>query len=424
MRFVVAIVSFVIAFALIGLGLAQRTVFAGPDRVTSQATAQTDAPITIIDGDALNVRDGRQKIEVGSLLDEQVFAAYGRTGDLVAWAGDTSYNYVTYDEEKAELTTEFVRGSTDEAIDPAGSDLWLGEYAKDGPLDFTVNVPDDISVIILADGVQPAPSAVAVTWSVDNRAPWSGPLLVGGVLFLLLGLGLYLWALAHLRKTRGPRRKPPAQPKLSGKPRYNYRKATKAVRGVKPKAIENPRGRRSARRMTAVLPVVLVAAVVLSGCAADDWPDFITGRTAVSAPTPSATAAADGDGIVQAPAVTVPQLEQIVDRIATVAGKADADRDPELAATRFAGAALQLRKANYAIRRVDNSIAAPMEIPAGPVDGALPQQSDTWPRTVFTVIQEAGRTRSPFPARRVRPPTGRHLPKMRPRRRRPSSPPR
>lgn len=395
MRFVVAIVSFVIAFALIGLGIAQRTVFAEADRVTSQTTAELAAPITIIDGDALNVRDGRQKIEVGDVFDDNVFAAYGRTADLIAWAGDTSYNYVTYDEEAAELATEFVRGSTDEAIAPEGSDLWLGEYKKDGPLDFTVNVPADISVIVLSDGVGPAPATTSVTWNVDNRAPWSGPLLVGGVLFLLLGLGLYLWALAHLRKTRGPRRKPPAQPKLPSKPRYNYRKATKAVRGAKPKAIENPRGRRSARKMTAVLPVMLVTAIVLSGCTAEDWPDFITGRSTVTAPLPSATPAADGEEIRQEPAVSVPQLEQIMNRIATVSAQADADRDPELAKTRFTGAALQLREANYAIRLVDNSIAAPAAIPAGPVELTLPQQSDTWPRTVFTVIQEVPETPKP-----------------------------
>ncbi|MEX1079022.1 MAG: hypothetical protein WED09_07945 [Homoserinimonas sp.] len=388
MRFVAAIVSFVIAFGLIGLGIAQRTVFAQPDRVTSEVTAEEDAPITIVDGSALNARDGRQKLEIGSAIDDKVFAAYGRTGDLIAWAGDTSYNYVTYDSENRELTTEYVDGTTDEAIAPEGSDLWIGEYAEEGALDFTVNLPQDVSIIVLSDGIEAAPSSLAVTWAVDNRAPWSGPLLIGGVLFLLLGLGLYLWALAHLRKTRGPRRKPPkppSGPKLPSKPRYNYRKATKAVR-AKPKPIENPRGRRSSGRMTAVLPVVLVSAVVLSGCSAQDWPDFITGQSVENVPTPTATAGAAE--IAQTPAVTVPQLEEIVERVSEVAAQADADRDPELAKTRFTGSALQLREANYAIRKVDNSIAEPPAIPAGPVQVMLPQQSDVWPRTVFTVIQK------------------------------------
>lgn len=389
MRFVVAIVSFVVALGLIGLGIAQRTVFAEPDRVTSEVTAERDAPITIIDGNALNVRDGRQKIEIDGAGTSSVFAAYGRTADLIAWAGDTSYNHVVYDEEAAELTARFERGTTDEAVAPAGSDLWLGEYTDETALDFTVNLPEDISLIVLSDGLEPAPATVAVTWAVDNRAPWSGPLLVGGVLILLLGLLLYLWALAHLRKTRGPRRKPPPQQKLPRKPRYNYRKATKAIRRAKPKAIERPRGRRSAGKMTAVLPVVLATGLVLSGCSAGDWPDFITGRTAEVAPTPTASALSSDAEILQAPAVTVPQLEDIVGRIAEVAATADADRDAELVKTRFTGAALQLREANYAIRLVDNEIAAPPAIPGRPVALTLPQQSDTWPRTVLTVIQEA-----------------------------------
>lgn len=391
MRFVAAIVCFVIAFGLIGLGIAQRTVFAEGDRVTSDVTMEQDAPITIVDGSALNARDGRQKLEVGNVLDDHVFAAYGRTGDLIAWAGDTSYNHVTYDVETKSLTTEFVRGTTDEAIDPAGSDLWIGEYSHEGKLEFTVNVPEDVSVIVLSDGFEPAPSSLAVTWAVDNRAPWSGPLLVGGVLFLLLGLGLYLWALAHLRKTRGPRRKPPkpiSGPKLPSRPSYNYRKAAKAVRS-KPQTTPNPRGRRSVGRMTAILPVVLVSAVVLSGCSADNWPDFITGQVTGTAPTPAPTATAPAIAdVTQTPAVTVPQLEDIVKRVSVVAAEADETRDAELAKTRFTGAALQLREANYAMRAVDNSLPALPAIPAGPVQVTLPQQSDIWPRTAFAVIQK------------------------------------
>ena len=72
----------------------------------------------------------------------------------------------------------------------------------------------------------------------------------------------------------------------------------------------------------------------------------------------------------------------------TVVEKADADRDTALIATRFDGAALELRLANYAIRGADPSIGALPAIPDGPVKLTLPQQTDTWPRTVFAVIQD------------------------------------
>ena len=87
--------------------------------------------------------------------------------------------------------------------------------------------------------------------------------------------------------------------------------------------------------------------------------------------------------------VTATQLESIVTTISTVAQKADAAHDAALIATRFAGPALALRKANYAIRTVDGSFAAPQAIPSGPVQVTLPQQNDTWPRTVFTVVKDA-----------------------------------
>ncbi|MCU1546141.1 MAG: hypothetical protein JWP30_1241 [Homoserinimonas sp.] len=385
MRFVAAIISFVIAFVMIAFGLAERTLFAQPDHVTSAVAVESTAPITIIDGDTLNARDGRQKIELAG--DGAVFAAYGRTSDVIAWAGDTSYNMIGLDEETGRLTSSAERGKSNEAPPAAGSDLWLGEYQREGELTFTINVPQDISIIVMSDGVQPAPSSVQITWPVDNRTPWSGPLIVGGVLMLLLGLGLYLWALNHLRKTRGPRRKPPKQPKqpkLPGQPRYNYRKAVKAVRANKPKAIESAKGRRSSRRMTAVIPVMLVTGLVLSGCSVQSSPF----NPQQAAPTPTATVAQVEGDIAKEAAVTVPQAEDIIGKVSAVATQADAELNPDLATSRFAGAALELRTANYAIRKVDPAFAAPKAIPAGPVKLVLPQQSDTWPRTVLAVIQD------------------------------------
>ncbi|HOT34242.1 MAG TPA: hypothetical protein PLW15_07340, partial [Rhodoglobus sp.] len=94
------------------------------------------------------------------------------------------------------------------------------------------------------------------------------------------------------------------------------------------------------------------------------------------------------DSQLSPPAATVRQIEKIVARISSVAKKADADRNGELLATRFDGAALELRLANYTIRGADPSIGALPAIPEGPVKLTLPQQTDTWPRTVFAVIQD------------------------------------
>jgi hypothetical protein len=68
---------------------------------------------------------------------------------------------------------------------------------------------------------------------------------------------------------------------------------------------------------------------------------------------------------------------------------ADTKGDAKLAATRLDGPALQLRTANYTARAADSTIPALPTIPNWDVEIALPQQSDSWPRAVFTVIADA-----------------------------------
>ncbi|MHB1172911.1 MAG: hypothetical protein ACYCZY_10560 [Lacisediminihabitans sp.] len=376
MRFILAIVSFIVAFLLIGYGIAQRTIFAAPDNVAASTTLTSDAPVTIIDSKTLKALDGRQRIEITGA--KTIFAAYGRTDDVLAWVGDASYNKIGFDAQKVALTSKLVAGKANKVPDPHGSDLWLAEFSRASALQFTVNVPSGISVIILSDGTAPAPSQLTIRWPLDNRTPWSGPLIVGGAVLLLVGLGLYLWALAHLRKTRGPRRKTPKMPKVPRQRGYKPRKS---------KAVEVRTGRRrsTTRRMTAILPMLIIGTLALSGCSQALWPEFLGG--AANTPTPSATATTSPTSELQAPAVTVPQLKSIVARISAVAAKADADRDAALLSTRFAGPARELRTVNYAIRKVDNTYKALPAIPAGAVEVTLPQQSNTWPRTVFTVVQ-------------------------------------
>jgi hypothetical protein len=170
-----------------------------------------------------------------------------------------------------------------------------------------------------------------------------------------------------MRSGRGPRRKMPKVPK-------------KAVYKQPRKAIEKPASGR--RRGMIAVPIVLVGALALSGCSAEFWPS----AAQTPQPSPSATDAVDSQ--LDPPAVTVRQVERIVAKISATALKADTDRDAALIATRFDGAALELRLANYTIRGNDPSVAALPAIPEGPVKLTLPQQTDTWPRTVFAVIQD------------------------------------
>ena len=374
MRFVAAIISFVIAFGLIAYGIAQRTVLAEADSITASETFTTNAPVTVVSSSVLKSLPGRQEIQISGA--KKIFAAYGRTEDVMAWVGDTSYNMVGFNRDRSSLTTKLSTGKFSKVPNPQGSDLWLDEFSEIDRLNFTVNVPDDISVIIVSDGAGAAPSDLSIRWPLDNRTPWSGPLIVGGIVLLIVGLALYLWGLAHLRRSRGPRRKSPKMPKVPRQRSYRPRK---------PKAMAQSGGRRSnRRRMVAIGPVLLIGGLMLSGCSPNSWPDFMTGA---ASGTPTPTASATGVASDQTPpAVTVAQLKVIISKISAVAAKADADKDVELAKTRFSGPALDLRAANYAIRKVDGTQAALAAIPAAAATVILPQQTVKWPRTVFTVV--------------------------------------
>jgi hypothetical protein len=372
-RFVLAIIAFVLAAVLIGLGIAQRTIFAGPSEISASITVDSPAPVTVISGTTLNATRATQSVTASG--SSRVFAAYAPTEDVIAWIGAASYNTITYNEKTQKLKAKLVEGTESTVPDPSGADIWLAQYDNPNSLQIPLNVPSDVSLLLVSDGTAPAPAQLDVVWPLDNRAPFAGPLILGGAVILLLGLFSLVWALLHLRRTRGPRRKPPKMPKLPRQRRYKPTRQSAITSSGK--------GRRAIGRGMIAVAVVLVSALVLSGCSAADWPSF-----GQAAPTPSATAKVDPAAKLQKPAVTEPQLKRIIADIAAVTKQADAKRDKTLAATRLDGPALQLRLANYATRAKDKKFPALPAIPAGPVSVTLPQQNDGWPRTVFAVIYD------------------------------------
>ncbi len=368
MRFVLAIVSFVIGLLLVALAVGQRTVFEPPSSLVAASSSKSSAPVTVIPGSTLNANPGYQRINVSG--SGTVFAAYGKTSDVDAWIGDAKHTTMRFDAEQAKLVGR-TTGSEDSVPDPAGSDLWYQEY--DGAGQFTVRLPEDVSVIIVGDGENAAPSDVSVTWPRDTATPSVGPLLVAGGVFLVGGIVLLVWAFVHQRRGRGPRRRSGG----SRPPRVRASRRAAAAGAQVP-----VRGRRGRRALVAV-PVVLVGALGLAGCSSDYWPQ------GGSAATPTPTATATGTAVQNEPtAATKQQITRIVQRVAEVAKKADDARDAEIAAERFTGAALDLREANYTIRGKDADVDAPPAISAGQVCVALPQQTDSWPRTVFAVVAE------------------------------------
>lgn len=435
MRFVLAIVAFIVAAAMIGLGIAQRTVLAPAGSVSASTTLHGDVPFAVIDGKLLNAHPNQQTLRVSG--SSKIFVAYGRTADVKAWLGDEPYANLAYDASTNRLSSHIVKhmskpdagtsgtgtsgtgdtptsspaptaeptptatpgaktrssgstGSGTAGPNPAGSDLWLEEYTGTDASLTRMNIPNDVSVIIASDGTKPAPDSIHIAWPVSTATPWAGPLIAGGMLLLLIGIVLLILGLRGLRRSRGPRRSGPKMPKLPKSPRY---KPSKAM-------VPSNRGRRvtrGRRRMVAVSTVML-GALALGGCSADYWPQFPAASTPTPTPTVLNTDAATLGKDVVPPAVTVPQLQKIVAKIATLAAHADADLKADELGERFAGPALKLRTANYAIRTVNAGlIDPPAAIPAGPLEVSLPQATRTWPRVVETVVQNAAdKTKAPL----------------------------
>ncbi len=389
-RFVWAVVAFVIAAAMIGAGIAQRTVFQGPSEATESIQTDGSTAYTLIDGAVLGSLPGAQSLRVAG--EGEVFVSYGRTSDMKAWLADVPYTAVTPGQENGVQTalvpasvTAPASDATTTARTPVGSDLWLDEYQQTGSLSTTLQLPADMSVLVASDGTAPAPTDVSVTWPIDNSTPWAGPLIAGGAVALLAGIVLYLLGIRHVRRSRRPRRKglplPVTEP-------ISIADADAADKGV----ISSSPSRRSrgalgpGRRALIAVPALGLSAALFAGCSADAWPQL----AASESPSPTPTVIVPEGQFP--PAVTENQAAKIVSRIATTVSQADAALDAAAAETRLTGPALAERKTNYTLRAALPDRPALPAIPAEPVQITLPQTTGTWPRTVMTVVESADAT--------------------------------
>lgn len=381
-RIVIAILLFILAFLGIGIGVAQRTVLLGPPNVTLSATTDGTAPITVIDGSTLTSHPGTQTLSASG--SGPVFLAYGRSIDVMGWVGQASYNEIGYDPASKQLTVTQHSGTETTVPSPDGSDLWIQQYSATDTLTRSISAPSDYAAILLSDGTQPAPSMVSLQWPLDTTTPWSGPLIFGGSIALLLGLLAFVWALVHARRGHGPRRKSgkaPKTPKFPKPPQPPKLKRSQAKAAL-------PEPQRGRRKLSASF-VVTGVAIALTGCTA----------FGPSAPTPGSTDTDGGDqsGIhVQVPAVTPAQFDRILQSALQTVSDADKAKDPDLAATRLTGPALEYRTAAYKIKKASSSLPG---VPALPTEAdvkvMLPQQSDVWPRTVFAVVGGSDPTSAP-----------------------------
>lgn len=417
MRFVWAVVAFIVAAGLVGVGVAQRTVFLGPDSETFTVESEEDLPFTVIDSDVFEALPDALPGEKGTLQIESegdIFATYARTDDMLAWLSDQRFTHATADGGDIETATVEPTAEIEgepEGRSPVGSDLWLEEFTDTGSMQEQFSFPDDsdFSVLIASDGTKPAPEKITVTWPIDNSTP-SAPWFIGaGIGVLILGIGLYIWAMIHSRRSRGPRRKGKPVP-LTGPvaiARDRHASSPEPIeQGEQDEAEDAPVGedadaprgddetpredgttkrvarRRTARRLRIIVPAVGLTAALVAGCAPDE-----SGTSA--SPEPSASETAEESEVQQAPAVTETQAARIIAKVSKVVADADKKHDADRAAERLSGVALEMRKVNYDLSKKVKDYASLPAIPEEPIRVLLPQAFDGWPRSVLAVVEDS-----------------------------------
>lgn len=440
MRFVWAVVAFVLAAALIGAGIAQRTIFMGPDSVQEKVQIEEPAPFILLDGEVLRAHPGAQTLMISGEGD--IFSAYGRTADMEAWLADSDYNQVTVDDEGSFQVEHIVAPEADDdAVDsgdaeteepttegdsaasgrnPAGSDLWLNSFTDTDSLSLdNLRLPEGVSVLVAYDGTENAPDDIVASWPLDTSTPAAGPLMAGGGVLLLVGLILYVLGIRHQRRGRGPRRKGPGPLPVtepidlaslpageraaieSGEPRAKPSdtddvhdaeivdepaapadgKTDEKTEGTSTMKAADPAHRR--RRFLAV-PILGLTAVLAAGCSSDSWPQ-LGAPEATPSPTPTVIAPENQ----KPPAVTEAQAERILGEISGTLAEADTNLDLDLAKTRLEGPALTARTTDYALRAAIADSPVPAAIPTDDVEVVLPEATDRWPRTTLLLSKSA-----------------------------------
>ncbi|HWS52168.1 MAG TPA: glycosyl transferase [Microbacterium sp.] len=436
MRFVWAVVAFVLATVLIGAGIAQRTIFVGPDSQQLQVKIDDPAPFVLMDRDVLRSHSGRPTLLIRG--QGEIFAAYGRTADMEAWLAESDYNHISLDADgDPEVTPVEASAPAEEPAegeeppaaetpaegeapgagrDPAGSDLWLDSFSEqDALISDEMQLPEGVSLLIAQDGTADAPDSIVISWPLDNSTPLAGPLMVAGAAALLAGLVMYVLGIRHQRRGRGPRRKgpgplpatepielaaipateraaiegsatSPSDATNDGPPSRDIEDAEIVDEKRDSDAKSSMRASRvTRRRRMLALPALGLTALLVAGCSAESWPQF-----GASSPTPSPTATVIAPENQKPPAVTETQAARILKKVSDTLVEADTALDIELAKTRLDGAALSARTTEYALRTALPETPLPAAIPTDDVEVVLPEATDRWPRTVLLLSKSTG----------------------------------
>lgn len=357
-----------VALVLLGLltllaGIGQRTIWAPSETFTASAPADVaEAPLTVIDQDLRTLHGGTVTINIEG--DGNFLLAAGRPDDVEAWVGQTAHNKVTgVGEDREFLQVEHADGEA-AAPNPAGSDLWVSTENASGELEYEWTPPadGDWTLLLAADGTQPAPANISMTFPNDTSTPWSIPLMVLGVLLILGGIAL---ALLAARKRGG--------------------EGDGQGSGFAQRARAKVQARQSSKLGMTVAGIVTAAALVGTGAAANATTPSPEATSGTASGEPAAAPAEAGT-----PVLLDAQFRRILEQVSSAADAGDAAKDAAKLGERVAGTELEVRTQNYKIRSQVGSYEPRMPVRSTKLLTTVVTTDRNWPRSVLAVTQGDG----------------------------------
>ncbi|WP_217131932.1 hypothetical protein [Leucobacter chinensis] len=387
MRYFFAILSLLTASVLLVLGIGQRTFLAPETSVKHEITEITDdSEYVVIPAEIFELEEGNPSVVVSG---ENVFLALAEQRDIDGWLAESNYSTAQQVTDRREITSKHTKAQTDAAeqegesedeadaesesvAHPQGSDLWLNEYDGETSLKVAVSPEKSQALLVTAGDKPSAPTEVYVIWAQERGTPLAGPLLVTGGLFAALGIILYLFAVDHDRRGLGPRR---------GRRGPFLGLRNRRVRRSKGAAPGSSSSSRRGSRLGFAVAGVLSVGVAVSGCSASYWPQPAQPEPVTSEPTVD-------ENLAVVP-VTDQQIDRILDRVVSVANEGDAELDASVIESRFAGAALAERTANYKVRAANDATAPLPFLTTERLRYDLIQSTEKWPRTLFLTVESS-----------------------------------
>ncbi|MCO1338161.1 hypothetical protein BJH93_04515 [Kocuria polaris] len=364
MRILTAIVAIVLGAAALVAGIGQKTFWAPSETVTAAIPGSVEAaPLTVIESGVNDVNE--DPIEITIKGDGEFLLALGRSSDVDAWVGDASVNRVTEVDTEERVLKTVHEGSEDEVPNPKHSDLWVAKDTVDGETVYTWTEPaeGEWSLLVAADGSDPAPTDISVEWPNNATTPFALGLIIVGALLVLFGLLRLVWP-----------------SKKTGNGARATNDDTREVPQVK-----GPKGG-VAKRLTAV---GAMAVLTLSGVtAAHATEESEPSDASASADAPEGTDGEGGESEAH-PVLLEMQLERILSGVSRAIEAGDEDLDASLLEGRLGGDALSDRRSNY--KQISDEVdgVKPLEpVVAGPVRTSAVTTTTDWPRTVLAVTGE------------------------------------